>query len=158
MTVQAGYYAKELRIRASWTWFDFVVNRVAASPLLGRRVRLADLPVRGLGVRTIRVSPHCYFTSPNVEIGATSFVNVRGYFDCVGGVSIGERCLPSRWTSRSSLPTTRSGPPQSAGRLVHRPIRVGDGCWIGARVTVLPGVTIAEGCIVAAGSVVREGL
>jgi maltose O-acetyltransferase len=33
-------------------------------------------------------------------------------------------------------------------------IHVGDGCWLGCRVTVMPGVSIGEGCIIAAGSVV----
>jgi acetyltransferase-like isoleucine patch superfamily enzyme len=34
------------------------------------------------------------------------------------------------------------------------PIRIGDGAWLASRVTVLPGVTIGDGAVVAAGSVV----
>lgn len=34
------------------------------------------------------------------------------------------------------------------------PVTIQDGCWIGARVTILKGVTIGEGSIVAAGAVV----
>ena len=44
----------------------------------------------------------------------------------------------------------RAGPP------LPRPVRIGSGCWLGARVIVLPGVTIGPGCIIAAGAVVAQ--
>ena len=40
--------------------------------------------------------------------------------------------------------------------LVAAPIRICDGVWIGARAIVLPGVTIGEGAVVAAGAVVTK--
>jgi maltose O-acetyltransferase len=38
----------------------------------------------------------------------------------------------------------------------HRqaPVRIGDGCWIGARAIILPGVTLGKRVMVAAGAVV----
>ena len=33
-------------------------------------------------------------------------------------------------------------------------VSIGDGCWLGANVIVLPGVDLPEGCVVSAGSVV----
>ncbi|WP_336631568.1 MULTISPECIES: acyltransferase [unclassified Microbacterium] len=41
-----------------------------------------------------------------------------------------------------------------AGKSRFDPIVIGDGTWIGASVTVLGGVTIGKGCIVAAGAIV----
>jgi maltose O-acetyltransferase len=41
-----------------------------------------------------------------------------------------------------------------AGVGYARPIHVGDGCWIGTRVTILGGVRVGRGAIVAAGAVV----
>ena len=40
----------------------------------------------------------------------------------------------------------------------HRqaPIRIGDGCWIGARAMILPGVTLGKRVLVAAGAVVTK--
>lgn len=39
-----------------------------------------------------------------------------------------------------------------------KPIRIGDGVWIGANVTVLPGVTIGDHSTIAAGSVVNKDI
>lgn len=36
------------------------------------------------------------------------------------------------------------------------PITIEDDCWLGANVTVLPGVTIGKGCTIGAGAVVNK--
>ena len=38
------------------------------------------------------------------------------------------------------------------------PVTVGDGCWIGGGVIILPGVTIGEGSVIGAGSVVTKDI
>ncbi len=43
-----------------------------------------------------------------------------------------------------------------AGEGTAQPIKIGDGCWIGARSIILGGVSIGAGCVVAAGSVVTR--
>ena len=37
-----------------------------------------------------------------------------------------------------------------------KPITIGDNCWLGGHVTVLPGVTLGENVVVGAGSVVTK--
>ena len=39
-----------------------------------------------------------------------------------------------------------------------KPITIGEDCWLGANVTVLPGVTIGNRCIIGAGSVVTKDI
>ena len=41
---------------------------------------------------------------------------------------------------------------------VKKPVIIGNDCWIGARATILPGVTIGNYCVIAAGSVVTKDI
>ena len=43
-------------------------------------------------------------------------------------------------------------------RTFAKPITIGNGCWIGANVVVLPGVTIGDGAVIGAGSVVTKDI
>ena len=43
-----------------------------------------------------------------------------------------------------------------AGRGEARSVKIGDGCWLCARAAILPGVSLAEKTVVAAGSVVTQ--
>ena len=45
-----------------------------------------------------------------------------------------------------------------AGTGLGRSVTIGNGCWLGARSTLLPGVELAEKTVVAAGSVVIRGV
>ena len=45
-----------------------------------------------------------------------------------------------------------------ADREFAKPITIGDNCWIGANVVVLPGVTIGENTVIGAGSVVTKDI
>jgi maltose O-acetyltransferase len=44
------------------------------------------------------------------------------------------------------------------GQLIAKPVVIEDGSWVGLRATLLPGVTIGKGAIVAAGAVVDESV
>ena len=37
----------------------------------------------------------------------------------------------------------------------HKGIKIGSNCWIGAKVTILDGAVVGDGCVIAAGAVVR---
>jgi acetyltransferase-like isoleucine patch superfamily enzyme len=43
-----------------------------------------------------------------------------------------------------------------AGSICRKPVAIGNGTWLGANVTILPGVNVGAGVIVAAGSVVHD--
>ncbi len=42
--------------------------------------------------------------------------------------------------------------------LETKPVNIGDGCWIGEKVCILPGVNIGKKCIIGAGSVVTKSI
>lgn len=43
-------------------------------------------------------------------------------------------------------------------RVIKKPVIVEKNCWIGTRVTILSGVTLGEGCVIGAGSVVTRDI
>jgi len=45
-----------------------------------------------------------------------------------------------------------------AGEVRPKPVHIGAGSWLGARCTILPGVTIGAGAVVAAGAVVTKAV
>ena len=44
------------------------------------------------------------------------------------------------------------------GYQYNAPVRIGEDCWLGAGVVVLPGVTIGRGSVIGAGSVVTKDI
>jgi maltose O-acetyltransferase len=63
-------------------------------------------------------------------------------------VNIGHNVVLITATHRIGAPAQRCGP------IMEAPITVGDGAWIASCVTILPGVKVGAGSIVAAGAVV----
>jgi maltose O-acetyltransferase len=92
----------------------------------------------------------------NIHLGARFWAN----FDCVlldgAPITIGDDVLlgpkVGLYTSNHSLDLAE----RVTGACTARPITIGDGAWLGANVTVLPGVTIGAGTVVGAGSVVTR--
>jgi acetyltransferase-like isoleucine patch superfamily enzyme len=66
-------------------------------------------------------------------------------------VTISHRCtIVSHMATDVATPLQRLYPPTSA------PVRIGDGAWLCVGVTLLPGVTVGENAVVAAGAVVTR--
>lgn len=89
-----------------------------------------------------------------VTIGAGCFINRDAYIRA--NVTIGRNCNIGPFVRLATDSHELGGASRRAGRNTFDPIIVGDGTWIGANVTVLGGVTIGEGCVVAAGAVVTR--
>ncbi|MCU1527312.1 MAG: hypothetical protein JWP75_1075 [Frondihabitans sp.] len=90
------------------------------------------------------------------SLGQGSFINHDCCIDASAPVTIGR--LVSFGPGVMVLSSTHAIGPgsQRAGKRLLLPVTIGDGAWIGARATVLPGVTIGEGCVVAAGAIVTK--
>src|ERR1700761_891870 len=126
----------------------------ATSALLPVSLRRRLLRLAGLRVgRQVGGLRKCTFESRNITIGDGCFVNTGTWVEGKGQVDIGR----DAFIGPQTMIITSSH--QIAGGVddrmpAYRPVRIGERCWLGARVTVLPGVSIGAGTIVAAGAVV----
>jgi acetyltransferase-like isoleucine patch superfamily enzyme len=87
------------------------------------------------------------------NVGIGEFAHIGG----AGGVNIGDDTIIGSYFSVHpenhnfddiSIPIRLQG-------VTHKGIRVGKGCWIGAKVTLLDGSKVGDGCVIAAGAVVK---
>lgn len=136
-----------------------LASSVASSPLLPDRARVRLLRWLGctVGARASINSGLTFLGAPNsVSIGEDAFVNADAMFGAGARIRIGNGVAIG--PSARFLPTTHEVGPSSAraGTTQAAEINVGDGAWLGASVTILGGVSIGRGTIVAAGAVVQS--
>lgn len=88
------------------------------------------------------------------SIGKHVFINHACSFLDMGGISIEDNVLIG---PRVNL-VTENHPLDAADRraLITKPIIIKRNAWVGAGVTILPGVTIGENAVVAAGAIVSK--
>jgi len=93
-----------------------------------------------------------------VRIGANSNLGDYNYVNGVGGLTIGENVLIGQFVSFHPQNHVIDDPdrPIKEQGTTEQGIVVEDDVWIGARVTVLDGVRIGRGAVVAAGAVVTR--
>lgn len=94
----------------------------------------------------------------NVRFGKNVFVNFNSVFldTCLTTIGSGTLVGPnvSFFAATHPLdPVVRNG---LKGPEMGKEIHVGEDCWIGGNVSILPGVTIGRGSVVGAGSVVTK--
>ncbi len=98
-----------------------------------------------------------YFDYGNyTKLGKGTFVNHGCYFMDGGTVTIGENVFIGPFCGFYTATHPMNYTDRNKGFEKALPITVGDNCWFGANVSVMPGVTIGSGCVIAAGSVVTE--
>ncbi len=90
----------------------------------------------------------------NTVVGERTFINAGCKFQDQGGILIGNDCLIGHNATLCTI--NHAQDPDRRGDMEFHPIHIEDQVWLGANVTVLPGVTIGKGAIVAAGAVVTK--
>ncbi len=105
---------------------------------------------------TIECTGSLRWIGKGLQIGNNVGLGTHGFFGCAGGIIIGDDTILGNYVSFHSenhvfkkidIPIKEQG-------VTHKGIHVGSNCWIGAKVTILDGASIGNGCIVAAGSIV----
>lgn len=96
-----------------------------------------------------------YYTGCRLSIGNNCVINRRCYIDGRTGVTIGNNVNVSFETCILTLHHDAQSPDfaSKGGEVI-----IHDHAWIGARAILLPGVTIGEGAVVAAGAVVAQDI
>lgn len=102
------------------------------------------------------VGLHVHILDPQgIAIGPRVAVNRHCILDGRGGLTIGEDADIAPhvhiWTLQHKINDPDHGTAPAA-------VRIGDHVWIASRATILPGVTIGRGAVVAAGSVVAKDI
>lgn len=90
----------------------------------------------------------------NIRVGKGVFINSGCHFQDQGGITIGDGALIGHNVVLATI--NHNFDPAHRGDNLPAPITIGKRVWIGANATVLPGVRIGDGAVVAAGAVVTK--
>lgn len=106
---------------------------------------------------TLSIFPPFYTDSgKNITLGKNVFINAGCNFQDQGGIFIGDHTLIGH---NVVLATLNHGiQPEDRTTLYPAPIIIGKNVWIGSNATILPGVTIGDHSIIAAGAVVSKNV
>lgn len=139
----------------AWGWW--VARRFTTAGWLACTPGFPKVRVRNLGGRV--EAGNCLFfpgvrlevgSGARLSIGTGTYLNRNTEVIAWQEVTIGRDCMIG-WDVL--IMDTDQHPLPGRG-LQNRPVRIGDRVWIGARATILKGVTIGEGAVVGACSVV----
>lgn len=96
----------------------------------------------------------CYGT--NITLGEGTYINFNCSFIDDGKINIGNHVMfaPGVYIASVGHPIN----PNMRQYMYTAPVTIRDNCWIGANVTICPGVTIGENTVIGAGSVVTKDI
>jgi acetyltransferase-like isoleucine patch superfamily enzyme len=90
----------------------------------------------------------------NITIGKNVFFNTGCSFQDRGGISIGDGSMIGMNVTIATL--NHGLPLETRNTTYPSPVIIGENVWIGSNATILPGVTIEDNSVVAAGAVVTK--
>jgi acetyltransferase-like isoleucine patch superfamily enzyme len=137
-----------------------VCNQVQSSALLSNNFRTLFLRFAGMKLdQSARLAENVYLGAKNLVMKKGTFVNVGAFIDGSAAVVLEEyvrvgpyvKILTGTHRMRNS-PLRRWPKDPTLGK----PVCIMRGCWVGIGAIILPGVTIGEGCVIAAGALVAK--
>ncbi|MDO4623335.1 MAG: sugar O-acetyltransferase [Eubacteriales bacterium] len=132
-----------------------------------KRAAILNEMVGAFGEGSFIQGPIYFHYGKHTRIGCEFFGNFNLTIQDDAEVTIGDRCNfgPNVTIVTPIHPMDAKERYQmlnAAGEKKHlcyaRPVHIGNDCWFGASVTVCPGVTIGDGCVISAGSVVTRDI
>lgn len=92
----------------------------------------------------------------NITVGKNVFINSGCRFQDQGGIYIDDGALIGHNVVLATL--NHALDPKERGTTIPEPIFIGKNVWIGANATILPGVKVGDGAVIAAGAVVTKNV
>lgn len=100
--------------------------------------------------------------TPTVKVGKNCWFGLYCHITAVNKILIGDNLLIGKWvtiTDNSHGNTDYESlivPPTKRPIISKGPVIIGNNVWIGDKATILPGVTIGDGAVIAANTVVTK--
>ena len=136
----------------------FQLNQIRPSDLRARRRILSKL-LQNVEFDTVEIlSPFMVDYGYNVEIGEGSFINHNVYLMDCAKIKIGKKCFIGPNSGFYTALHPMLVEPRNEGLEMAKPITIADNVWIGADVTILPGVKIGAGSVIGAKSLVSKDI
>lgn len=137
----------------------WVINLIPIKSIR-HKLREQNKPEYNLKVNNF-IEPSARLIKPeNIELGGKVYIGEDCRFYAEGGLKIGEytkfgqQCIIL--TTNHNYKSSTRIPYDNVGLM--QKVEIGKNCWIGIRSTILSGVKIEDGAIVAAGSVVTKSV
>ena len=131
------------------------LNALAFDDLEGRAALLEQILGRPLPAGATVLPPFFTDHGLSIELGEKVFVNQGCSFSDLGGITLGDRTMIG-----PNVTLCTSGHPVAVAErydfLTHAAIVLEEDVWIGASVTIRPGVHVGRGAVVGAGMVVTR--
>lgn len=96
----------------------------------------------------------CYGT--NIKMGEKVYINFNCNFIDDAEIFIGDKVMFGAGVTIATVGHPIN--PEYRNLMFGSPVRIEKNCWIGANVTICPGVTIGENSVIGAGSVVTKDI
>ena len=130
-------------------------NAALASPVSARHALLCERLGRVGKDAVIRPPFFCDY-GYNIHLGDGVFLNFNCVILDVAEVIIGDRTQIGPAVQIYAADHPRDAETRRAGLEFGRPVRIGSDVWIGGGAILLPGITIGDGAVIGAGSVVTR--